>query len=67
VGRDKPGIREYVRNQFQKNADIPKREVMHIEYIVRRAQRQLKTLQESSIEGMGVFTKDDTPDDSKSK
>jgi len=59
VARDKPGAADYVRSEFRKNADINKSEVMRIEHLVRRGQRQLESLQKPTTTGVGFFQKDD--------
>jgi len=60
VARDKPGAVDYVRAEFRKNADINKSEVMRIEHLLRRGQRQLESLQKPTTTGVGVFQKDDS-------
>jgi len=60
VARNKPGAMDYVRSEFRKNADIKKTEVMHIEHLLRRGQRQLESLQKPTTTGVGVFQKDDS-------
>jgi len=59
VARDKPGAVEYVRAEFRKNADISKSEVMRIEHLLRRGQRQLESLQKPTTTGVGLFQQDD--------
>jgi len=59
VARTKPGAVAYVRSEFRKNADINKSEVMRIEHLLRRGQRQLESLQKPTTTGVGVFQKDD--------
>lgn len=55
VARNKPGATEYVHQEFHKNALIPKTEVMKIEHLVRRGQRQLESLKKSTTTGIGSF------------
>lgn len=60
VARDKPGAVDHVRTEFRKNADINKSEVMRIEHLLRRGQRQLESLRKPTTTGVGVFQKDDS-------
>ena len=59
TSRDKPGVAEYVKSEFRKNATIPRTDTLRIEHIFRRAERQLETLKNSSFQGVGVFKKQD--------
>jgi len=59
VARTKPGAVDYVRSEFRKNADIIKSDVMRIEHLMRKGQRQLESLQKSTTTGVGVFQKDE--------
>jgi len=53
---NKPGTKEYVRAEFRKNSTaIKKTDVLRVEYLVRRAEKQLKLLQNDSVKDMGVF------------
>ena len=53
---DKPGTRDYVKTEFRKNsAAIAKTDVLRVEYLYRRAEKQLKLLQNDSVKDMGVF------------
>lgn len=53
---NKPGTKEYVRSEFRKNSTlIPKTDILRVEYLVRRAEKQLKVLQNDSVKDMGVF------------
>lgn len=55
--KDKPGFLPQIRAEFRKNARIPRTDVMHIEYLVRRGQRQLEQLQNVHTKQMGAFIK----------
>lgn len=55
VARSKPGATEYVQYEFRKNASISKTEVMRIEHLLRRGERQLEGLKKSSTSGIGLF------------
>jgi len=59
VARDKPGAADYVRSEFRSNASINKSEVMRIEHLLRKGQRQLEGLQKPTTTGVGLFQKDD--------
>jgi len=67
VARNKPGAAEYVRAEFRKNADISKTEVMRIEHLLRRGQRQLESLQKPTTTGVGLFQNDDGDQSSTSQ
>ena len=55
AARNKPGAAEYIQHEFHRNATISKTEVMKIEQLVRRGQRQLENLKKSTTMGVGVF------------
>ncbi|XP_030049108.1 succinate dehydrogenase assembly factor 1, mitochondrial [Microcaecilia unicolor] len=57
AGKEKPGFLPRIQDEFQKNAKIPKADVMHIEFLLRRGQRQLEQLKESHTKQMGSFIK----------
>jgi len=67
VARSKPGAVDYVRSEFRKHADINKSEVMRIEQLLRRGQRQLETLQKPTTTGIGFFQRDDADESSASE
>ena len=54
----RPGIQEHVRSEFKKNKTISKKNVLMIEYLLRRGERQLKQVSKSSVQCVGVFEKD---------
>ena len=58
AGKTRPGIADYVRNEFKKNASIPRTETLQIEHLYRRGQRQLKMLQRQDVQSVGVFSRD---------
>ncbi|XP_029986193.1 succinate dehydrogenase assembly factor 1, mitochondrial [Sphaeramia orbicularis] len=60
--RHKPGFVQRIRDEFRQNAAIKKTDVMHIEYLYRRGQRQLETLKDDNTKQLGTFTKQ--PDNS---
>ncbi|KAM9823211.1 succinate dehydrogenase assembly factor 1, mitochondrial [Syngnathus acus] len=57
AGRDKPGFLPRIRDEFRENAGIKKTDVMHIEYLFRRAQRQLEQLKDVNTKQLGTFAK----------
>ena len=42
---NKPGVKEYVTEEFRKNATMDKKDVLHVEYLVRRGEKYLENLQ----------------------
>ncbi|TRY97914.1 hypothetical protein DNTS_034138 [Danionella cerebrum] len=54
---DKPGFIPRIRDEFRANAAIKKTDVMHIEYLYRRAQRQLELLKDVNTKQLGSFSK----------
>jgi len=58
TARDKPGATQHVRDEFRRNAAIPRLEIVRIEHIIRRAERQLKLLSNPSIKSIGLFHSD---------
>lgn len=62
AGQDKPGFLPRIREEFRTNAAIQKTDVMHIEYLCRRAQRQLEQLRDVNTKQLGFFsnTKEDS-------
>ncbi|KAG7282383.1 hypothetical protein CRUP_029704 [Coryphaenoides rupestris] len=57
AGRDKPGFIPRIRDEFRENARIKKTDIMHIEYLCRRAQRQLEQLRDVNTKKLGSFSK----------
>ncbi|XP_018604438.1 succinate dehydrogenase assembly factor 1, mitochondrial [Scleropages formosus] len=57
AGRYKPGFLMRIRSEFRENASIPKNNVMHIEYLYRRGQRQLEQIKDANTKQLGAFTK----------
>ena len=53
---NKPGIKTMVRNEFKKQANVPKTDIMRIEHLVRNGQRKLKMIQDPNVKAMGKFT-----------
>lgn len=59
AGKDKPGFIPRIREEFRVNARIKKTDVMHIEYLYRRGQRQLEQLRDVNTKQLGSFSKPD--------
>ncbi|XP_044053486.1 succinate dehydrogenase assembly factor 1, mitochondrial isoform X4 [Siniperca chuatsi] len=57
AGQDKPGFTSRIRDEFRENARIKKSDVMHIEYLYRRGQRQLEQLRDVNTKQLGSFSK----------
>lgn len=57
AGKDKPGFVPRIRDEFRVNARIKKTDVMHIEYLYRRGQRQLEQLRDINTKQLGSFSK----------
>ncbi|XP_060114038.1 succinate dehydrogenase assembly factor 1, mitochondrial [Heteronotia binoei] len=57
AAKDKPGFLPRIRAEFRKHAQIPRADVMRIEYLLRRGQRQLEQLRDVHTKQMGVFVK----------
>ncbi|XP_077143286.1 succinate dehydrogenase assembly factor 1, mitochondrial [Ranitomeya variabilis] len=60
AGKDKPGFLPQIQHEFRKNAKIPRTDVMHIEYLMRRGRRQLDQLKDVSTKQLGAFIKTST-------
>ncbi|XP_053556428.1 succinate dehydrogenase assembly factor 1, mitochondrial [Bombina bombina] len=58
AGKEKPGFLPRIQDEFRTNAKIPKTDVMHIEYLIRRGQRQLEQLKDVNTKQLGAFVKD---------
>ncbi|KTG33653.1 hypothetical protein cypCar_00001488 [Cyprinus carpio] len=57
AAQDKPGFIPRIRDEFHANAAIKKTDVMHIEYLYRRGQRQLELLKDVNTKQLGSFSK----------
>ncbi|KAE8636082.1 hypothetical protein XENTR_v10002834 [Xenopus tropicalis] len=60
AGKEKPGFVPRIRDEFRRNAKIPKTDVMHIEHLLRRGQRQLQQLQDANTKQLGAFIRSPT-------
>ncbi|XP_075694706.1 succinate dehydrogenase assembly factor 1, mitochondrial [Rhinoderma darwinii] len=57
AGKDKPGFLPRIQNDFRKNAKIPRTDIMHIEYLLRRGWRQLDQMKDVNTKQLGAFIK----------
>lgn len=57
AGQNKPGFIPRIRDEFRANAHIKKTDVMYIEYLYRRGQRQLEQLRDVNTKQLGSFSK----------
>eukprot|EP00062_Callorhinchus_milii_P024353 gi/632984166/ref/XP_007909005.1/ PREDICTED: succinate dehydrogenase assembly factor 1, mitochondrial [Callorhinchus milii] len=57
AARGKSGFLPRIREEFRRNSQIPKTDVMQIEYLLRRGQRQLQMLKDSHTKRLGFFIK----------
>ncbi|XP_054855944.1 succinate dehydrogenase assembly factor 1, mitochondrial [Eublepharis macularius] len=57
AAKDKPGFLPRIRAEFRKHAQIPRTDILLIEYLLRRGQRQLEQLRDVHTKQMGVFVK----------
>ncbi|XP_078097915.1 succinate dehydrogenase assembly factor 1, mitochondrial isoform X2 [Mustelus asterias] len=61
VAKTKPGFLPLIHTEFRKNAQIPRTDVMHIEYLLRRGQRQLDLVRQSNTKRLAAFARPDPP------
>ncbi|XP_034025414.1 succinate dehydrogenase assembly factor 1, mitochondrial [Thalassophryne amazonica] len=61
AGQTKPGFIPQIRQEFRANACIKKTDVMHIEYLYRRGQRQLEQLKDANTKQLRSFSKPRDP------
>ncbi|XP_012664608.1 succinate dehydrogenase assembly factor 1, mitochondrial [Otolemur garnettii] len=57
AGRGKPGAEARVRAEFRQHACLPRSDVLRIEYLYRRGQRQLELLRSGHATAMGTFVR----------
>ncbi|KAG9488133.1 succinate dehydrogenase assembly factor 1, mitochondrial [Eleutherodactylus coqui] len=62
AGKDKPGFVPRIQHEFKKNAKIPRTDVMHIEYLLRRGWRQLDQLKDVHTKQLGAFIRTSSED-----
>ena len=59
ASQDKPGFTDHIKYEFRKNSVIPKTDGLRIEYLLRRAENQLKQLEKMECKSMGFFTREE--------
>ncbi|XP_038642176.1 succinate dehydrogenase assembly factor 1, mitochondrial [Scyliorhinus canicula] len=59
AAKAKPGFLPLIRDEFRKNSQIPRTDVMLIEYLLRRGQRQLDLVRKSNTKQLSAFTRSD--------
>uniref|UniRef100_A0A8C8R7R5 Complex 1 LYR protein domain-containing protein n=1 Tax=Pelusios castaneus TaxID=367368 RepID=A0A8C8R7R5_9SAUR len=57
ASKGKPGFFPRIQAEFRRNASIPRTDVMYIEYLYRRGQRQLEQLRDVNTKQMSTFVK----------
>lgn len=62
ASQDKPGFTDHIKHEFRKNSVISKTDGLRIEYLLRRAQNQLKQLEKMETKSMGFFTQEAASD-----
>lgn len=55
AAKGKPGFDRTVREEFRRNAIVPRAETMRIEYLLRNGRKKLEMIQDPHITGMGHF------------
>ena len=56
ASKNSPGLSDYIKNQFRKNATLPRQNFIQIEQLYRRGQRQLEMLKREDVQGASVFS-----------
>ena len=51
----RPGFKEYIQAEFRKNAKIPRSNILQIEYLMRRGEKQLKDLQRREMQSISLI------------
>ena len=52
---NKPGFEENVRTEFRRQAGLPRRDSLRIEYSMRMGRRKLIMMKDPNVSGMGSF------------
>ena len=52
---DRPGFKEYVQAEFRKNAKIPRSNILRIEHLIRKGEKQLKDLKQKDVQSISVM------------
>lgn len=53
--KGRPGFKQYIQAEFRKNSKIPRTNIMRIEYLIRRGEKQLKDMQKEEIHSISMF------------
>ncbi|XP_067830919.1 succinate dehydrogenase assembly factor 1, mitochondrial [Heptranchias perlo] len=61
AAKEKPGFLPLIQNEFRKHSQIPRTDVMHIEYLLRRGQRQLDLLRNSNTKQLTAVIRFNPP------
>lgn len=56
VSADKPGVRHHIQTEFRKWSSLQRTDVLRIEHLIRRGQRQLTMLQTGEVQRAGTFS-----------
>lgn len=56
---NKPGVKSQVQFEFRKWAQLQETDVLRIEHLLRRGERQLKMLQTGAVDRAGTFSPED--------
>ena len=51
----RPGFKEYIQAEFRKNAKIPRSNILQIEYLIRRGEKQLKDLKRAEMQSISMM------------
>lgn len=55
AAKEKPGFEKTIREEFRRNATVPRTESIRIEYLIRNGRKKLQMIQDPHITGMGHF------------
>lgn len=55
AGQHTPGLGDYIRNEFKKNAQINRNSFLQIEHLLRLGQKKTKEIKKGSWSSMGRF------------
>ena len=52
---NKPGFQDNVRQEFRRQARLPRTDTLRIEYSLRMGRRKLEMIKDPNVSGMGSF------------
>ena len=55
MANSRPGMKSHIRAEFQRHKEIPKTNIMQIEYLLRLGNKRLAELKNGSIVSIGTF------------